>query len=151
MSKIQYFLGYRNKCNTVLIKVIDEARVMVKEGGNLAQPLKASGRFPPMVTHMIAVGERSGALEEMLNVVADAYESQVDARIQTLTTLLEPVMIVGLSGKLRKETSRSFTPSSTMAKSSDMPIRKLSKVPRPNQCIGITIEDFNRRITFIMV
>lgn len=82
--------------NTVLIKVIDEARVMVKEGGNLAQPLKASGRFPPMVTHMIAVGERSGALEEMLTVVSDAYETQVESRVAGLTSLLEPVMIVGM-------------------------------------------------------
>ncbi len=82
--------------NTVLIKVIDEARIMVKEGGNLAQPLKASGRFPPMVTHMIAVGERSGALEEMLTVVSEAYESQVESRVAGLTSLLEPVMIVGM-------------------------------------------------------
>ena len=82
--------------NTVLIKVIDEARIMVKEGGNLAQPLKASGRFPPMVTHMVAVGERSGALEEMLTVVSDAYESQVESRVAGLTSLLEPVMIVGM-------------------------------------------------------
>lgn len=82
--------------NTVLIKVIDEARVMVKEGGNLAQPLKASGRFPPMVTHMVAVGERSGALEEMLTVVSEAYEAQVESRVAGLTSLLEPVMIVGM-------------------------------------------------------
>lgn len=82
--------------NKVLIDVIDEARLMVKEGGNLAQPLKASGHFPPMVTHMIAVGERSGALEEMLTVVSDAYETQVESRVAGLTSLLEPVMIVGM-------------------------------------------------------
>ncbi len=82
--------------NKVLIDVIDEARIMVKEGGNLAQPLKASGHFPPMVTHMIAVGERSGALEEMLTVVSDAYETQVESRVAGLTSLLEPVMIVGM-------------------------------------------------------
>ena len=82
--------------NVVLTKVIDDARIAVKEGASLAQPLKLSGRFPPMVTHMVAIGERSGALEEMLTVVAEAYEAQVDARIQTLTTLLEPIMIVGM-------------------------------------------------------
>lgn len=82
--------------NRVLIDVIDGARVMVKEGGNLAQPLKQSGHFPPMVTHMIAVGERSGALEEMLTVVSEAYESQVESRVSGLTSLLEPVMIVGM-------------------------------------------------------
>ncbi|MEZ4467520.1 MAG: type II secretion system inner membrane protein GspF [bacterium] len=82
--------------NQVLVEIIDEARVAVKEGANLADPLKRSGRFPPIVTHMIAIGERSGALEEMLDVVADAYETQVEARISGLTTLLEPVMIVGM-------------------------------------------------------
>ncbi|MCB9527095.1 MAG: type II secretion system inner membrane protein GspF [bacterium] len=82
--------------NTSLINVIGEAQVIVKEGGNLADPLKRSGFFPPLVTHMIAVGERSGALEEMLTVVSDAYETQVENRISGLTSLLEPVMIVGM-------------------------------------------------------
>lgn len=82
--------------NVVMLKVVDEARLAVKEGANLADPLKKSGRFPPIVTHMIAIGERSGSLEEMLTVVADAYETQVEGRIQNLTTLLEPIMIVGM-------------------------------------------------------
>lgn len=82
--------------NVSLNEVIEEARVAVREGANLADPLKRSGRFPPIVTHMIAIGERSGALDEMLVVVADAYESQADARIATLTTLLEPLMIVAM-------------------------------------------------------
>jgi general secretion pathway protein F len=82
--------------NVNLIAIIDEARVQVKEGAPLAYPLKNSGMFPPMVTHMIAIGERSGALEEMLGVVADAYESQVESRIAGLTSLLEPIMIVGM-------------------------------------------------------
>jgi general secretion pathway protein F len=82
--------------NRVLTDIVEDARVAVKEGANLAEPLKRSGRFPPIVTHMIAIGERSGALEEMLNVVSDAYESQVDNRISMLTSLLEPLMIVGM-------------------------------------------------------
>ena len=82
--------------NMVLTEVIEKARIAVKEGASLAEPLKRSGRFPPMVTHMVAIGERSGALEEMLNVVAEAYEAQVEARIATMTTLLEPIMIVGM-------------------------------------------------------
>lgn len=82
--------------NVNLVDVINDARIQVKEGAPLAQPLKQSGMFPPMVTHMIAIGERSGALEEMLGVVADAYESQVENRIAGLTSLLEPVMIVGM-------------------------------------------------------
>ncbi|MSP71609.1 MAG: type II secretion system protein GspF [Myxococcales bacterium] len=80
--------------NLVLDRVVDEARVAVKEGASLAEPLKRSGRFPPIVTHMVAIGERSGALEEMLTVVSEAYESQVDNRISTMTSLLEPIMIM---------------------------------------------------------
>ncbi len=82
--------------NEILTEIVDEARIAVKEGANLADPLKRSGRFPPMVVHMIAIGERSGELEEMLGVVADAYEAQVEARVQGLTSLLEPIMIVGM-------------------------------------------------------
>ena len=81
--------------NEVLIEIIEEARIAVKEGSSLADPLKRSGRFP-IVTQMVAIGERSGALEEMLTVVSDAYESQVENRIAALTSLLEPVMIVGM-------------------------------------------------------
>lgn len=82
--------------NQVLMGSIDEAMVAVKEGSSLASPLKQSGHFPTIVVHMIAVGERSGALEEMLSVVAEAFESQVENRISRLTTLLEPLMIVGM-------------------------------------------------------
>ena len=82
--------------NQVLVEIIDEARLAVKEGSSLADPLKRSGRFPPIVIHMIAIGERSGAMEEMLNVVSDAYETQVESKIEGLTSLLEPLMIVGM-------------------------------------------------------
>jgi general secretion pathway protein F len=82
--------------NRVLGEVVEEARLAVKEGSTLADPLKKSGRFPPIVTHMIAIGERSGELEELLSVVSDAYETQVESRISTLTSLLEPLMIVGM-------------------------------------------------------
>ena len=75
-----------------------EASSSIREGESIAEPLKASGRFPPIVTHMIAVGERSGQLEQMLENVAGAYDAQVDARIATLTSLLEPVMIVVMGG-----------------------------------------------------
>lgn len=82
--------------NALLVQTVEDTRIAVKEGANLADPLKRSGQFPPMVTHMIAIGERSGALDEMLEVVSEAYESQVEARISGLTTLLEPIMIVGM-------------------------------------------------------
>jgi len=80
--------------NTVLGKVIDNVRDSVREGESIAGPLKRSGEFPPIVYHMIAVGEKSGQLEDMLANVADAYDSQVETRISALTSLLEPVMIV---------------------------------------------------------
>ena len=62
--------------------------------GRNAEPLKRSGQFPPIVTHMIAVGEKSGQLEQMLESVADSYDAQVEVNVQALTSLLEPLMIV---------------------------------------------------------
>jgi general secretion pathway protein F len=80
--------------NTRLASVIEEARESIKEGESIAAPLKRSGEFPPLVYHMIAIGERSGELEEMLGNVANAYDSQVETKIAALTSLLEPFMIV---------------------------------------------------------
>lgn len=80
--------------NSVLNKVIDEARDAIKEGESISAPLKRSGQFPPMVTYMIAIGEKSGHLEEMLNNVADAYETEVETKIAALTSLLTPIIIV---------------------------------------------------------
>ena len=80
--------------NVRLAEVIEQARDAIREGQSIAAPLKRSGEFPPLVHHMIAVGERSGALEEMLANVATAYEAQVDTTVTALTSLLEPLMIV---------------------------------------------------------
>jgi general secretion pathway protein F len=80
--------------NTRLAEVVEQARDAIREGESIAAPLKRSGEFPPLVHHMVAIGERSGALEEMLSNVADAYEDQVETTIAALTSLLEPVMIV---------------------------------------------------------
>jgi general secretion pathway protein F len=82
--------------NAELMNAVENTKIAVKEGAPLALPLKQSGKFPIMVVHMIAVGEKSGALEEMLKVVAESYEAQVENRISRLTTLLEPLMIVGM-------------------------------------------------------
>jgi general secretion pathway protein F len=84
--------------NTLLADVIDKARDAIREGESIAAPLKRSGQFPPLVFHMIAIGEKSGQLEEMLQNVAKSYESQVEMRISALTSLLEPVMIVCMGG-----------------------------------------------------
>jgi general secretion pathway protein F len=84
--------------NTLLTEVVEKARDSIREGESIAAPLKRSGQFPPLVYHMIAIGERTGQLEDMLVKVADAYDSQVDVRITALTTLLEPVMILLMGG-----------------------------------------------------
>lgn len=80
--------------NDALEKAVDDVREAVREGEDIAGPLKRSGQFPPMVVHMIAVGEKSGQLEEMLGRIASAYESRVETRVSMLTSLLEPVMIL---------------------------------------------------------
>jgi len=82
--------------NDRLAEVIEQSRDSIREGESIAAPLKRSGEFPPLVHHMVAIGERSGALEEMLANVATAYESQVDTSIAALTSLLEPLMIVAM-------------------------------------------------------
>jgi general secretion pathway protein F len=84
--------------NVILEEAIDGATKNISEGQSIAAPLKASGQFPPLVTHMIAIGERTGELERMLTTVADAYEDQVEATVSTLTSLLAPVMILVMGG-----------------------------------------------------
>ena len=82
--------------NAKLAGVVTEAIGSIREGESIAEPLKRSGAFPPMVIHMIAVGERTGQLEAMLENVSRAYESDVETRVTALTSLLEPVMILAL-------------------------------------------------------
>jgi type IV pilus assembly protein PilC len=86
----------RTSGNTVVERAIDNMRSSIKEGESIAGPLKASGVFPPMVTRMIDVGERTGALDEMLSKIADFYEDQVDTAVAGLTQMLEPVILVFL-------------------------------------------------------
>ncbi len=80
--------------NVVLAEVIDSVRTNVSEGDSIAEPLRRSGEFPPLVTHMIAIGEKTGEVESMLSKVSETYNNMVDARVATLTSLLEPIMIV---------------------------------------------------------
>lgn len=82
--------------NVRLADVVAEAREAIREGESIAAPLKKSGEFPPIVVHMVATGEASGQLEQMLEHVADNYDFQVDQRVDKLTTLIEPIMIVGM-------------------------------------------------------
>jgi general secretion pathway protein F len=84
--------------NSVLTKVVEEARESIREGESIAQPLRRSGQFPAIVCHMIAVGERSGQLEQMLENVANTYDLEVDIAVGRMTTLLEPLMILFMGG-----------------------------------------------------
>jgi general secretion pathway protein F len=84
--------------NTTLMKVIDTAKEQIAQGESIAVTLRKSGHFPSIVTHMIAVGERAGQLEQMLNNVADAFDADTDTKLTRLTSLLEPLMIVVMGG-----------------------------------------------------
>jgi general secretion pathway protein F len=84
--------------NVILENVIRKARDDIREGDGIASALKRSGEFPSLVTHMIAVGERSGQLEQMLVDVANAYDRETTSAIDKATALLEPIMIVGMGG-----------------------------------------------------
>ncbi|MFO0667979.1 MAG: type II secretion system F family protein [Polyangiaceae bacterium] len=84
--------------NARLKQVVDEASMSIREGQSLSAPLKRSGEFPSMSVHMMAVGERSGQLEEMLENIAKEYERQVDTRVQAMTSLLEPLIIMIMGG-----------------------------------------------------
>jgi len=80
--------------NSVLSKAIEDARSSIREGQSIAPPLKRSGLFPAMLIHMIAVGEKSGELEQMLSKAADAYDNEVSSAVSALTSILEPMMIL---------------------------------------------------------
>lgn len=84
--------------NSVFEKAAEAARDSILEGTPLAIPLRQSGEFPPLVTTMVEVGERSGDLEGMLIKVADTYEEQVETSISRLTSLLEPILILVMVG-----------------------------------------------------
>jgi type IV pilus assembly protein PilC len=82
--------------NKVIEGALLEAKVSISGGKTISEPLAKSGTFPKMVTHMISVGESTGALDNMLGKIADFYEDEVDQAVENLTTLLEPMMMVFL-------------------------------------------------------
>ena len=84
--------------NIVLEQAMDEVYASAKRGGSLAAPIERHEIFPPMVAHMVAVGEETGQLEHMLTKIADFYETEVDAKVKALTSLIEPLMIVFVGG-----------------------------------------------------
>lgn len=84
--------------NVVVEKAMDDVYKSVKTGGSLAGPIEHHAIFPPMVGHMVAVGEETGQLETMLAKIADFYEAEVDAKVKALTALIEPIMICFVGG-----------------------------------------------------
>jgi type IV pilus assembly protein PilC len=89
----------RDACgNLVLAESVEDVRRRVREGESVAQPLAASGVFPVVVAGMVEVGEETGALPVMLGHVADLYDDEVDHAVASLTSLIEPVMIVCMAG-----------------------------------------------------
>lgn len=82
--------------NVHMKDAVEKARLSVSEGASLTGPLISSGYFPPLVTHMIRLGEKSGELEPMLKIISENYEDQVQSRISGLTSVLEPIMMIVL-------------------------------------------------------
>ncbi|NPA24200.1 MAG: type II secretion system F family protein [Deltaproteobacteria bacterium] len=90
----------RTAGNVVIEKAIMATRESISQGKTIAEPLMESGIFPPMVTQMIAVGETTGALDQMLTKIADFYDDEVDAAVSAITSLIEPLLMVFLGGIL---------------------------------------------------
>jgi type IV pilus assembly protein PilC len=84
--------------NALIEQSMDDVYDSVRAGGTIAHPIEKNDLFPPMVGHMVTVGEETGQLEQMLTKVADFYEAEVDAKIKALTSLIEPLMIVFVGG-----------------------------------------------------
>jgi len=82
--------------NIVILEAIEQVSASITEGESFADPLQATGEFPPMVSRMIAVGEESGNLDEMLTRISQFYERDVEYTVRHLTTLLEPVLTISL-------------------------------------------------------
>ncbi|HYQ15730.1 MAG TPA: type II secretion system F family protein [Polyangiaceae bacterium] len=88
----------RTSGNVIIESGIMNVRQSISEGKNMAEPLAATGVFPDMVVQMIAVGEQTGALDQMLNKIADFYEEETDVAVAALTSALEPILMVGVGG-----------------------------------------------------
>jgi type IV pilus assembly protein PilC len=84
--------------NAQIENAMDDVYNSVKQGGSIAAPISRSALFPPMVGHMVAVGEETGQLDQMLTKIADFYEAEVDAKVKALTALIEPLMIIFVGG-----------------------------------------------------
>ena len=82
--------------NAFLTKVVQEVKEGVKEGGDIWEKMRRSKVFPPLVYHMFAIGESSGTLDRVLGKVSDYYEREVDYSVKNLTSMIEPILIIGM-------------------------------------------------------
>jgi type II secretory pathway component PulF len=83
--------------NRVIADATDHIRERILEGADIATPLKATGVFPALVGYMVAVGEQSGELEQMLDRIANAYDEEIEIATDKMTAVLEPLLIIGLA------------------------------------------------------
>ena len=84
--------------NRILSEVLVNAKQSVQEGDSLGMVISRSGEFPPLVSHMIKTGEKTGELEQMLKHVAEAYDAEVERKIDSMISLIEPMMIIVMGG-----------------------------------------------------
>jgi type IV pilus assembly protein PilC len=101
--------------NWVVEQAVMSARAKIAEGKNMAEPLGETKVFPSMVIQMIGVGEQTGALDTMLNKIADFYEEEVDVAVAALTSLLEPIMMVFIGGSVGTMIIAMYLPIFTLA------------------------------------
>jgi type IV pilus assembly protein PilC len=84
--------------NAVIARAVDKVYTEVRQGGTISKPMSKTSIFPAMVTQMVAVGEETGKLDDMLSKVADFYDMEVENAVEALTSMLEPIMVVGIGG-----------------------------------------------------
>ena len=91
-------ISSRTVDNVIIGKALEKVHISLRKGESIAKPLKESGQFPLMVVDMIAVGEETGELEEMLVEIAESYEQDIECTTKNLTTLIEPILLAFLAG-----------------------------------------------------
>ena len=101
--------------NVIIEEIIYEVRGSIAEGQTIAEPLSENDIFPGMVIQMISVGEATGALDTMLEKIADFYDKEVDAAVEALTSMLEPMLLLFLGGSIGGIVVAMYLPIFTMA------------------------------------
>jgi type IV pilus assembly protein PilC len=105
----------RTSGNKIIEEALLDTRAAISEGRSIADPLMESGVFPTMVVQMISVGEEAGALDSMLEKIADFYDQEVDAAVEALTSMIEPLLMVFLGGAIGTLVIAMYLPIFSMA------------------------------------